>query len=142
MAYILGYSGIAVSFASVDSTPPYLSDAASFVVSFIKEFLLTDSALRLFSINYPNLPPDKIKGIRCAPLARRNYGDSFDSAPLPDGRTSLRLTGEIGGLNCMESDKETDADLLKMGYITVTPLLTDCCDHNYIELHAKKEQNG
>jgi len=121
---------------------PYLNDAASFVVSFINDFLLTDGALRLFSINYPNLPPDKIKGMRYASLAKRNYGDSFDVTPLPDGRASLQLIGEIRELNSVKSKHETDADLIKLGYITVTPLLTDCCDYKYIELHAPKNQNG
>ena len=142
MAYILGYSGIAVSIASVDPTSPYLHDAASFVVSFMKDFLPADNAPRLFNINYPNLPPGKIKGMRYAPLARRNYGDSFDAAPLPDGRISLQLVGEIGGLHSMEAEHETDADLLRLGYITVTPLSIDCCDYKYIDLHTKKKQNG
>ena len=141
MAYISGHSGIAVSLASVDPASPYLRDAASFVVSFIKDFLITDNAPRLFNINYPNLPPGKIKGMRYAPLAKRNYGDSFIGDTLPDGRTSLRLVGEIGGLHSMEAEHETDADLLRAGYITVTPLTTDCCDYKYIERHANKH-NG
>jgi len=142
MAYISGYSGIAVSFASMDSASPYLRDAASFVVSFIKDFLFPSDTLRLFSINYPNLPFDKIKGMRYAPLAKRHYGESFTAVPLPDGRTSLRLVGEIGGLSSTKSEYETDADLVRLGYITVTPLLTDCCDYKYIELHAKEKQNA
>ncbi|MCL2026223.1 MAG: 5'/3'-nucleotidase SurE [Leptospirales bacterium] len=142
MAYISGYTGIAVSLASLDPASPHFRDAALFVLSFIKDFLLTDNTVRLFNINYPNLPPEKIKGMRYAPLARRNYGDSFKVTPLPDGRTRLQFVGETEQLHTIKSEHETDADLLKLGYITVTPLLTDCCDYEYAGFRTQKERNG
>ncbi|MDR3237733.1 MAG: 5'/3'-nucleotidase SurE [Spirochaetia bacterium] len=134
MARICGLSGIAVSLNSMDPLSPYFHDAASFVLSFIESGFKKNDIL--FNINYPSIPRHDVKGIRYALLTKRNYGNSFSNKSLPDGRMSLQL---IGGLESIP-EEGTDADFVKQGFVTITPLSTDCCD--YDSLDNNEEQNG
>jgi 5'-nucleotidase len=134
MARICGLPGIAVSLNSMDPLSPYFHDAAFFVLSFIESELKKNS-VGLFNINYPSIPKHDVKGIRYALLTKRNYGNSFSNQHLPDGRMSLQL---IGGLESVP-EQGTDADFVKQGFVTITPLSTDCCDYERLN---KEEQNG
>jgi 5'-nucleotidase len=128
MAYFLGKSGFAVSMDAHHRPSEYFHDAARFVLSFIDEIKHNKQEPVLFNINCPDLPKEKVRGVRFATMSRRKYGFSFSTEPGSEGETLLHIKGDIAS----KDGENTDAMFLKQGYITVTPLTTDCNDYENI----------
>ncbi len=127
MAYFLGKSGFAVSMDAHHRPSDYFHDAARFVMSFIEE-VNPGAEPVLYNINYPDLPEDRVRGVRSATMSRRSYGFSFRSETGGDGETLLHIRGDIAS----DEAEDSDALFLKQGYVTVTPLTTDCNDYGSI----------
>lgn len=84
----------------------------------------------LININFPNVAPGKVKGVRICPQGKRRV--SVGQAARRDlrGRPYFWLGGERD--NTAEVPG-TDVDLLHKGYITVTPLSLDMTDYPIME---------
>jgi 5'-nucleotidase len=76
----------------------------------------------LLNINYPNLPPDEIKGIAITKLGLRWYEDVIHERVDPRGRKYYWITGKKV---LFGREAGTDAFELERGYISVTPLTLD-----------------
>ncbi len=76
----------------------------------------------LLNVNYPNIPPDEIKGIAITRLGRRWYDDVLHKRVDPRGREYYWITGKLVQRS---GDRGTDACELDGGYISVTPLSLD-----------------
>lgn len=127
-AYIFGKTGIAVSMDCYTDTE-YFEDAAEFVLNFI-EMIKTGMAKKamFFSINYPNLSPDEIKGVKYTFLGKRSYHDHYVVEDAGDGILSYQLHGIVSS----EDIGGSDLTELKNGYITITPLGNDITDYYYL----------
>lgn len=76
----------------------------------------------LVSVNFPDLPPDRVQGIRTTGYAPLKNGDDYIQRDDPRGRSYFwiglpRYSGRV--------PSDTDAEALKQGYIAVTPLQLD-----------------
>jgi len=79
----------------------------------------------IYNINFPALPPEKVKGIRITRLGNVQYRDSYEKRVDPGGKPYYWLTGELEIL-----DKGSDCDILAVrdGYISLTPIRAELTD--------------
>ena len=123
-AKILGYSALAVS---IDG---YEDIDYCFCANFVADLVWNLKNLPLkqpfcLNINFPNLSPCSIKGVKIVKQSKARLIEHFDR------RTDLH--GKVyywqGVEQHTETDPETDVVALKQGYITVTPLQYDLTDY-------------
>ncbi len=119
-----GYKAVAVS---VDShTPTYFEKACELAVGLMDRVMEKLDAGYVLSINVPDLPAEKIKGVRLANLGPRYYDDRF--YPQEDG--GFMLSGHPSFEEICENQ---DSILISEGYATVTPLQFDFTAYNQLE---------
>lgn len=81
------------------------------------------------NVNVPNMPIEKIKGVRFTRLGRKKYRDRAHKILDPYGG----LHFWIGGTPIEETDKESEDFLLREGYIVISPLKVDKTDYEFLE---------
>ena len=84
----------------------------------------------LVSVNFPDLPPDQVKGVRTTGYAPLKLGDDYIQRDDPRGRSYFwiglpRYSGEVPA--------DTDAEALQQGYVAVTPLQLDLTHRGMVE---------
>ncbi len=128
-AKILGYPGIAVSIDAYENIDYCFS--ANFIAHFIK-FLDLLPLKRPFclNINFPNINPNKIKGIKFVPQSTAPLKEFFDKR--------LDLHGKVyywqGAEEHTETKPETDVVALREGYITITPIQFDLTNYENLNM--------
>jgi len=128
-AYIWGRSGIAISMDSYHKPSEYFFEAAEFLKKFIDEMEpVMNGKNYLFNINYPDLPGSSIKGARYTYAGRRIYRDAYELTEKGDSDMNFVLKGTV---DSVDSDG-SDFNMLKHGYISITPLSIDCTDYEYL----------
>ena len=80
------------------------------------------SGKKTFSVNFPELAKEQIKGVRFAPLGYMSYGDFYHRND--NGTYSLM------GDPIYTYEGESDIALSARGYITITPILFDRTDYS------------
>ena len=74
------------------------------------------------NVNFPDRPPDAVRGIQVAALGKRKLGDEIVERVDPRGEPYVW----IGGLTTKEINKEgTDVAAIYQGFIAVTPVTMD-----------------
>ena len=114
---LLGYPSVAVSIGRE------YSDDFSYPAEFVHKNL--DALLRLkrndtvcYSINFPSNIKENIKGVRFATLGLRKFSDRYELRENTDGSGYLLLGEPIP----MDNSPLSDVELIKKGYITITPV--------------------
>jgi len=90
---------------------------------------IVDSALKegieegiCLNVNIPNIPLNKIKGIRVCRQGRAFWDDTFDERTDPLGKKYYWLTGSFED---HENSEDTDVHFLKNNYVTIVPTQFD-----------------
>ncbi|MEI7615189.1 MAG: 5'/3'-nucleotidase SurE [Actinomycetota bacterium] len=129
-----GIPSIAVS---VDSyADPDYGFSARFTKN-IANMLLLDNSLppkTLLNINIPDLPPEKIKGIKITSQSDAKFKDYFLKRSDPRGRDYYWMDGDFIELSKCD---EGDYCAIKNGYISITPLQYDMTDYDKIKYFKK-----
>lgn len=102
----------------------YACKLAVKMIDFVYGKLSTDTVI---NINTPDLPPEKIKGVRVTKLGPRYYDDGFRSE---DGK-NYRLTGNPPV--DFDADADTDVIAARDCYASITPLRFDYTDREKVE---------
>ncbi|MBP5404608.1 MAG: 5'/3'-nucleotidase SurE [Clostridia bacterium] len=114
---ILGFPSFAVSIGrehSDDFTYP-----AEFLRKNLEKLLsFKRSNTVCYSINFPSNDPKEIKGVRFATLGLRKFSDRYELRENADGSGYLLLGEPVP----MDNSPSSDVELIKEGYITVTPV--------------------
>ncbi|HET8839293.1 MAG TPA: 5'/3'-nucleotidase SurE [Flavobacteriaceae bacterium] len=84
----------------------------------------------VLNVNLPNLPENKIKGIKICRQARAHWAEKFDKRTNPQGRDYYWLTGEF--IN-EDRGEDTDEWALENGYVSVVPVQFDLTAHHIIQ---------
>lgn len=84
----------------------------------------------VLNVNFPNLPENKIKGIRVCRQAKANWVEEFDKRTNPMGRDYYWLTGKFVNL---DGGEDTDEWALEHGYTSVVPVQFDLTAHHSIQ---------
>ncbi len=126
------YSPIAISIAK--KTPKYVNDLENklelFLPIMLKKIIKSKT---IFNVNIPDIPFNKIKGIKITKLGKRNI-----SKRATIERINQKTYATIGGVgNAISSNALTDFNAVKDGYISITPLNIDMSDYEMI-LKLKK----
>jgi 5'-nucleotidase len=116
--YLRGFPAIAVSIAGVDN--PY-SDGAARVVALLARKIVSNvlPANIFLSVNLPDLPLSKIKGIRFTRLASESHIDTVEEGH--DGKRQYYWLVRQRMPNKIHQDM-TDIGAIEQGYISITPL--------------------
>ena len=115
---ILGIPSIAVS---IDSHHPKdfksAMDTTQNTLKKVLKFGLPEGTL--LNVNVPDIPDEKIKGIRITTQGNAYFKDRFEKREDPRGNNYYWMTGESID---PDSSGNTDNRALKDGYISVTPI--------------------
>ena len=110
------------------------------ICRWILDRLLTAGLARgdLINVNFPALGPDTPKGVRVVPQSTADVVEHYDHQVDPHGCDTYELREyafPAGG-------GDNDVDLLRAGYITVTPLHVDRTDRRRLAELAKVPWRG
>lgn len=131
---LLGFPSFAISIGrenSVDFTYP---------ASFIKDNLMKLLSLRrsdtiAYSINFPSYRREEIQGVRFATLGLRKFSDRYELQENRDGSGYLLLGEPIP----LDNSADSDVELIKRGYITITPIMIQDTAREYFDADAVNE---
>lgn len=84
----------------------------------------------VLNVNIPDLPKEKIKGIRVCRQAKAKWEEAFTKRKNPSGRDYYWLAGKFVNL---DEGEDTDEWALKHGYISVVPVQYDLTAHHCIQ---------
>ena len=134
---ILGIPSIALSIGGrEDFQLDALEETLRRLIQMLLEFPL--EANQLLNVNIPNLPPEKIRGVRVTRLGSRQYHDAVVRQQDPRGRDYFWIGGS-GPEWAM--DERSDAFAIAEGFISLTPLRLDMTDYKAIvDLESLAEQ--
>ena len=131
------------SFAiSIDGTKGkiYFETAGKIAQIIIKNLLKHKLPPRTFlNVNVPNLPFEKIKGIKITKLGSRRYEESLIKREDPQGNPYFWIGGEKV---VWKEEKGTDYYEVKNGYVSITPLHLDFTDYKFMKKLKKWRWNG
>ncbi|MBX2880282.1 MAG: 5'/3'-nucleotidase SurE [Granulosicoccus sp.] len=117
----LGHPALAVSMASFE--PEHYATAAKVtaeLVAHLKQAPLPSDTI--FNINVPDLPYDKLKGLRSTRLGTRHPSQDAVRQISPRGETMYWI-GHAG--DSADDGPGTDFDAVRQGFVSVTPMQID-----------------
>jgi len=116
-AAMMGYKSIAASINEFN--PKHMDTAVQVIAKVVKQYPIDQMDNNfVLNVNVPDIPGEKIKGIRVAPQGKIVYNDIVTKGNDPFGNDFYW----IGGTKPTISEPGCDADMVKQGYVTVTPL--------------------
>jgi len=125
---LLGIPSLAVSLDTF--VTPDFRPAAAFAVKLagmMKKKKLPPGSL--LNVNIPHLPDGRIKGVRVTTQSKTCFNDWFDKRTDPHGQTYYWMTGDY---KPEDTDKRSDLNALRAGYISVTPIQFDLTDYAFL----------
>ena len=127
-AFIFGKPAIAISINSFHAASPFLIETGSFINDFISKNIIDQNIF--LNINYPNLPSNKIRGIKYTRLSKRIYKDSYVKYLKDDpNQFGMKLEGIIE----TENSPWNDSYALENSYISITPISIDSTNYNILK---------
>ena len=85
----------------------------------------------ILNVNFPDLPPEEIKGVKICPLSYQAYFEWFQEG-VQDGRACYHYAGAPYVLGEAEAD-DSDVVANELGYVTITPLQFDLTDQSKVQ---------
>jgi len=120
---------LAVSLEETKSTMDYYV-AANYAKDILKlaknKYLKKDVVL---NVNVPNLPKEKILGIKVCKIGSRSYDNYF----TPEFSDEKELSFEVQGNLNIVYEENTDKNFIKSGYVTITPLHYDLTNYKILK---------
>jgi 5'-nucleotidase len=100
-------------------------DTAGEIAEQLLSLVTKTGEMTVVSVNVPNLPADRISGVRQATLTR--YGSvQMTLAEVGEGFIRTTVGADEGARIAQESEPDSDLSLLAQGYVTVTALRPYC----------------
>lgn len=125
----LKYAAVAVSVCS--KQPQHYQSAAIMAAKIVKKITTANLPPRtVLNVNVPDLPLEKIKGIRITRAGLRHEANPVIKDTDPRGR-EVYWVGAPGAV--FDGEKGTDFHAISQGYVSVTPILVDLSDYALIE---------
>ena len=116
-----------VALSYVDRRMVHLESAAR-VARILAERLseLPLPAYTILNVNVPDLPWQAIKGFKITKLGHRQRPEKPQVITDPRGKTRYWVAAVAG---VADDSKGTDFDAIKKGYVSITPVHFDMCEH-------------
>jgi 5'-nucleotidase len=130
---ILGIPSIAFSLATYEE--PHW-DTARQVARYITGSYRTSGlpCETLLNVNIPNLPFDRLEGYAVVRVGKSRYVEEFHARSDPRGNAYYWMDGV---LKLCEDTRENDVEMLRRGYVTLTPIKYDLTDHDALATLAE-----
>jgi 5'-nucleotidase len=129
-AVILGVPAIAISLCTYQN--PHWETAQKVAKEIVEKVLRNPLPPgTLLNVNVPNLPPNKLKGLKAARMGRSRFVEKFTTHRDPRGNNYYWLDGE---LDLLDDSADTDVRVVESGYAALTPIHIDLTAH-----HAMKQ---
>ncbi len=127
---LYGVPSVGVSIDTHNPSPDF-SAIEKYLPKLVEKIMLTppDNGVYL-NINFPNLPAERIKGIRMASQGKGRWVKEFEKRTDPKGNDYYWMTGNFEDL---EDGNCGDHKLVAMGYISIVPHKTDSTDYSSLE---------
>ncbi len=127
---------LSFAFSVDDFENPNFSFASKFASLFIKKvFDMGVYSNICFNVNIPNIQESEIKGVKFARLASRTYIDRVLVGKDPFNHDFYWIGGKLKD----SYEFGTDSEIVKGGYIAVTPLLIDITDYKVLKEFSEIE---
>lgn len=124
------------AFSLVSRETTHLPTAAYFVRKIIEEYAIFDLPVHtVLNVNFPDLPIEKVKGIKLTRLGYRTHSLPPEKSINPRGKEGywISLSGDI-----VDGGEGTDFKAIAEGYISITPLTIDrSCQTALDYLHSR-----
>jgi len=127
-AAILGLPAVAVSLTTFDN--PDYGPAAALIRQMFHFLIKNVPPARIFNINVPSLPQEKIQGVRITRLGKRHYRNPFHKRKDPRGRSYYWLAGELEE----ETEPGSDSRAIEEGFVSITPISFDLTDNDLMAM--------
>jgi 5'-nucleotidase len=128
---VLGVPSIALSQLCNDREKPQWKTSETYAPDLIKKIVATGWPKdTLININFPDVAPNKVKGVRVCALGKRRVGVALSERVDPKGRPYFWLGGDRDNT---ANKPGVDIDFLHKGYITITPLCMDMTDYKTLD---------
>jgi 5'/3'-nucleotidase len=119
--YLLGIPSLAVSLASKPGA--HLDTAAAIALDVVRRFQRRGfSEPLLLNINVPDVPSEKLRGIRVTRLGKRHKAEGVVKSVNPRNET-VYWVGAAGA--AQDAGEGTDFNAVANGYVSITPLQID-----------------
>ena len=130
--YLFGVPSIA--FSQIDKGWAELESAAKVASTVVERFLAADREAGpvLLNVNIPNMPFDRLQGIRATRLGRRSCADDVICEMSP--RSSRSDTGHFRAANPDDFRFFSDFWATQHGFVSVSPLQTDLTNHRQVAM--------
>lgn len=129
-AGLLGIPAMAISVKGKPKNYRPAAEIAALLAGHIRERGLPEGVS--LNVNVPNLPADKIKGIRITRMGKYRVTEFFDKRVDPRENVyywqAAEATESDSGL-----DEEVDDGALRAGFVSVTPLFPDLTSHAFLK---------
>lgn len=126
---LLGIPSVAISLATKND---FHFETASHYALMISKYVLRRGLPEgtLLNVNIPNLPQDRVRGVKVTRQGKRVYGEPIVENIDPRGRKYYWIGGnELGSLEIENSDIVA----VRQGYVSVTPIKLDLTDYDFLE---------
>lgn len=124
-----GIPSVAVSVN--DHFPSSFEYACNLAVKTLKRVYGKLDGNTVLNINVPNLPPEKIKGLKYTRLGKREYDNWFREKENKEGEMEYWYSGVPVIYEGLSED--IDVKTMQDGYASITPLHYDLTSHKLIE---------
>jgi 5'-nucleotidase len=91
----------------------------------------------LLNVNMPNLPYDRLKGIKITRMGRSRFIEKFHKRLDPRGRTYYWLDGE---LEVHDDGSDVDIHAVRDGYVSITPIHLDLTAYDHLKTFQSLEK--
>ena len=88
---------------------------------------------KLLNLNYPEFPLSELKGIRVCPLSTVSWPVTYHSEKPENGCQRLYVDKISYNADTPVDPFPSDWSLIRQGYATLTPIITDPTDHGSLE---------
>ena len=127
---LYGVTSVGISIDTHHPSPDF-SAAEKFIPHIIETLIKKPLPDGIYlNINFPNLPAEKIKGLRMASQGKGRWVKEFSKKTDPKGRDYYWMTGNFEDL---ETAPHGDHRLVEQGYISVVPHKVDTTDYSIME---------
>ncbi|MEG1257349.1 5'/3'-nucleotidase SurE [Clostridium sp.] len=113
---------------SCDGSEESYEIAADYAEKILKKIENIDIGNTVLNVNIPSIKKDQVKGLKVCKIGERNYNNVYVEVEKDEAHVVYKITGAPDD----PIQDETDVDMIKEGYITVTPLHYDLTNFNLI----------
>ncbi|MBR5517200.1 MAG: 5'/3'-nucleotidase SurE [Firmicutes bacterium] len=120
-----GIPAVAVSVCSHDAV--HFEGACKLAVDILPFAMAAKGKIGVISINTPDIPIERIKGVKAARLGTVEYDQWFEEVSRKDGTVTYKYTGEP--LEKGNHEEDLDVRLIRNGYATISAIKYDLNDY-------------